>query len=255
MSPRGSLWKNYLVLATFQSLAPLFALALAVAPSVEAPPTARPDLASGLESGRKGLALYQWRLRTVMKVDGVSRLTKLEDVHLGPDGGLVTKKTVKYDRRPEPTPFPQNDPRASSQHPLTSIEEERLAETAMDVMQLYARLSPDIVRRWQEGAELLPPAADRKGLVRMKGRGLGRPQDEATLYLDEKSRVIDEIEVKTTVAPEIRDIAFLRAEFEKLPAPGAPPGLRIPGRIFLNMQFQGRRVTLEMTTTDFSSWP
>ena len=190
-----------------------------------------------------------------MKVDGVSRLVKLEDVHLGPDGGLVTKKTVKYDKRPEPTPFPRNDPRASSHHALTSIEEERLAETAMDVMQFYARLSPDVVRRWQEGAELLPPAADRKGLLRMKGRGLGRPQDEATLYLDEKSRVVDEIEVKTTVAPEIRDIAFLRAEFEKLPAPGAPPGLRIPGRVFLNMQFQGRRVTLEMTTTDFSSWP
>ena len=90
-------------------------------------------------------------------------------------------------------------------------------------MQLYARLSPDVVRRWQEGAELLPPDPDRPGLVRMKGRGLGRPQDEATLYLDEKSRLVDEIEVKTTVSPEIRDIAFLRAEFEKLPAPGAPP--------------------------------
>ena len=190
-----------------------------------------------------------------MKVDGVSRLTKLEDVHLGPDGGLVTKKTVKYDKRPEPTPFPRDDPRSSSQRPLASIEEERLAEAAMEVMQLYARLSPDVVRRWQEGAELLPPDPDRPGLVRMKGRGLGRPQDEATLYLTEKSRLVDEIEVKTTVAPEIRDIAFLRAEFEKIPAPGAPPGLRVPGRIYLNMQFQGRRVTLEMTTTDFSSWP
>jgi len=243
------------VLATFPSLAPLFVLALAVAPGVEPPPTARPDLASGLESGRKGLARYQWRLRTEMKVDGVSRLTKLEDVHLGPDGGLVTKKTVKYDRRPEPTPYPRNDPRADQQRPLTQVEEERLAEAAMEVMQLYARLSPDVVRRWQEGAELLPPDPARKGLVRMKGRGLARPQDEATLYLDEKSRLVDEIEVKTTVSPEIRDIAFLRAEFEKLPAPGAPPGLRAPGRIYLNMQFQGRRVTLEMTTTDYSSWP
>ena len=190
-----------------------------------------------------------------MKVDGVSRLTKLEDVHLGPDGGLVTKKTVKYDRRPEPTPFPRSDPRSDRQQPLTQIEEERLAEAAMEVMQLYARLSPDVVRRWQKGAELLPPDPGRPGLVRMKGRGLARPQDEATLYISEKSRLVDEIEVKTTVAPEIRDIAFLRAEFEKLPAPGAPPGLRAPGRIYLNMQFQGRRVTLEMTTTDYSSWP
>jgi hypothetical protein len=249
------MWKNHRVLATFQALAPLIALALVAAPSVEPPPTARPDVASGLESGRKDLARYQCRLRTEMKVDGVSRLTKLEDVHLGPDGGLVTKKTVKYDKRPEPTPFPRDDPRSSSQRFLTSIEEERLAEAAMEVMQLYARLSPDVVRRWQEGAELLPPDPDRPNLVRMKGRGLARPQDEATLYLNEKSRTVDEIEVKTTVSPEIRDIAFLRAEFEKLPAPGAPPGLRAPGRIYLNMQFQGRRVTLEMTTTDYSSWP
>ena len=187
-SAGGPLWKNHRVLATLQALAPLLALALAAAPAADPPPTASPDVASGLESGREGLARYQWRLRTEMKVDGVSRLTKVEDVHLGPDGGLVTKKTVKYDKRPEPTPFPSNDPRSSSQRPLTSIEEERLAEAAMDVMQLYARLSPDVVRRWQEGAELLPPDPDRPGLVRMKGRGLARPQDEATLYLDEKSR-------------------------------------------------------------------
>ena len=94
MRLRGSLWKNYLVLATFQSLAPLFALALAVAPSVEPPPTARPDLASGLESGRRARALPV-APQDGDEVDGVSRLTKLEDVHLGPDGGLVTKKTVK----------------------------------------------------------------------------------------------------------------------------------------------------------------
>ncbi|HYN43747.1 MAG TPA: hypothetical protein VE129_18360 [Thermoanaerobaculia bacterium] len=243
--------------ATFQALAPVFALALALAasPVVGPPKTASPDVASGLESGREGLARYQWRLRTEMKVDGISRLTKVEDAHLGPDGGLVTKKTVKYDKRPDPTPLPSNDPRSSSQRPLSSLEEERLAEAAMEVMQLYARLSPDVARRWQEGAELLPPDPDRPGLVRMKGRGLGRPQDEATLYLDEKSRLVAEIEVKTTVAPEIRDIAFLRAKFERIPVPGAPPGLRVPGRIFLNMQFQGRRVTLEMTTTDYRSWP
>jgi len=249
------MWKNHQVLATFQALAPLLAVALTTPPGVTPSPTARPDVASGLESGREGLARYQWRLRTEMKIDGVSRLTKLEDAHLGPDGGLVTQKTVKYDKRPEPTPFPHGDPRSYSQHPLSLDEEERLAEAAMSVMQLYARLSPDVARRWQEGAELLPPDPDRPGLVRMKGRGLARPQDEATLYLEEKSRLVKEIEVKTTVAPEIRDIAFLRAEFEKIPAPGSPPGLRVPGRVFLNMQFQGRRVTLEMTTTDYSSWP
>ena len=76
-----------------------------------------------------------------------------------------------------------------------------------------------------------------------------------TFYLDEKTRLVSEIEVKTTVSPEIRDIAFLRADFEKLPAPGGPPGLRVPARIFLNMEYRSRRVTLDMTTTDWRSWP
>lgn len=222
---------------------------------VPPPPTPKPDVASGLESGREGLARYQWRMRTEMKVDDVPRLTRVEDVHLGPDGALVKKKTVRWERRPEPPPLPPNDPRADLRRPLRPEEEERLADAAMEVMQLYARLSPDVARRWQEGAELLPPDPDRPGLARMTGRGLARPQDEATIYLDEKSRLLSEIEVKTTVSPEIRDIAFLRVSFEDLPAPGGPPGLRAPGRIFLNMDFRARRVALEMTSTDYRSWP
>ena len=144
--------------------APALALLAALLPpgpsTATPPPTPRPDLASGLELGREGLARYQWRLKTEMKVDGLLRLTKVEDVHLGPDGGLVMKKTVRYDKRPEPTPFPPNDPRGRDQRLLTSDEEEKLADAASDVMQLYARLSPEVVRRWQESAELLPPDPD-----------------------------------------------------------------------------------------------
>ena len=83
------------------TLAPILALVLAGrAGGAEPPPTPRPDVASGLESGREGLARYQWRLRTEMKIDDVLRLTMVVDVHLGPDGGLVTKKTGRYDKRP-----------------------------------------------------------------------------------------------------------------------------------------------------------
>lgn len=240
---------------SFPVIAFLAAFPLAAATDVAPAPTAKPDVASGLESGREDLARYQWRMRTEMKVDDVLRLTKVEDVHLGPDGALVTKKTVRYDKRPAPPPLRPDDPRADFQRPLKPDEEEKLAEAAMEVMQLYARLSPDVARRWQEGAVLLPPDPDRPGLERMRGRGLARPQDEATIYLDAESRLVSEIEVKTTVSPEIVDIAFLRVTFEKLPAPGGPPRLRVPGRIFLNMEFRGRRVALEMTTTDYRSWP
>ncbi len=230
-------------------------LALAMAAAEPPPPTARPDVASGLEAGREDLARYQWRLKTEMKVDGVLRLTKVEDVHLGPDGGLVRKKTVRYDKRPEPPPPRPDDPRADRWKPLTLDEEEKLADAAMDLMQLYARISPEAARAWEESASLLPPDPDRPGLVRLRGRGLARPQDEATLYLDERSRLVEAIEVKTTVSREIVDIAFLRAEFEKIPAPGGPPRLRVPSTLFLNMDYRGRRVELDMATTDFRSWP
>jgi hypothetical protein len=230
-------------------------LALALAASEPPPPTARPDVAAGLEAGREDLARYQWRMKTEMKVDGVLRLTKVEDVHLGPDGGLVRKKTVRYEKRPEPAPPRPDDPRAATWKPLTLDEEEKLADAAMELMQFYARISPAVVRKWQESAALLPPDPDRPGLVRLQGRGFGRPQDEATLYLDGKSRLVAQVEVKTTVSKEIVDIAFLRADFEKLPAPGGPERLKVPSSIFLNMEFHGRRVELDMTTTDFRSWP
>lgn len=219
------------------------------------PGSDRPDVASGLEAGRGDLARYQWRMRTETRIDGALRLTTVEDVHLGPDGGLARKKTVRFEKRPEPPPPRPDDPRADLWRPLSPEEEETLAAAATELMQLYARLSPDVVRRWQESAALLPPDPDRPGLVRLRGRGLGRPQDEATLYLDEGSRLVAELEVKTTVSEEIVDIAFLRAEFGKLPAPGGPPRLRVPSRLFLNMDFRGRRVGLDMTTADFRSWP
>lgn len=215
----------------------------------------RPDVASGLEAGREDLARYQWRMRTETRIDGALRLTTVEDVHLGPDGGLARKKTVRFEKRPEPPPPRPDDPRADLWRPLGSEEEETLAAAATELMQLYARLSPEVVRKWQESAALLPPDPDRPGLVRLRGRGLGRPQDEATLYLDEGTRLVAELEVKTTVSPEIVDIAFLRAEFGTLPAPGGPPRLRVPSRLFLNMDVRGRRVALEMTTADFRSWP
>jgi len=235
--------------------AALFLLALSVA-AQQPVTTPIPDVAAGLEHGREKLARYQWRLRTELKIDGVSRLTKVEDVHLGPDGGLVLKKTVRFDRRPAPTPYPENDPRFRAYQPPTEADDDRYVEAAMDLMQLYARLSPEHLRRWAEGARLQSEDPDRPGRVKLVGRGLGRPQDEAALYLDAKTREATEIEVKTTVHPDIKDIAFIRVTFEALadPAP-ASKGMRVPKRIFLNMTLRARQVSLDMETADWRSWP
>jgi hypothetical protein len=104
-------------------------------------------------------------------------------------------------------------------------------------------------------AELLPPDPDRPGLLRIKGRGLGRPQDEAVVYLYPKSRRATEVEVKTTVGPEVKEIAFIRASFELLTSatPDAPTVL-VPKRIFLNMTRAKHAVVLEMETSDFRLW-
>jgi hypothetical protein len=232
-------------------LATLSALPLAA----QDPTPSKLDVGPGLKRERERLANYQWRLKTEMKVDGTVRMHKVEDVHLGPDGGLV-KKTVKFDKPAEPTPFAENDPRARVYAPATGSEEERLSEIAQDLMQYYARLSPERVAEWAKNAEVLAPEAEHPGLVRMHGRGLGRPLDDAVLFFDPKTKTAAYIEVKTTVDPRILDIAFIRATFEPLPqvrADVAP--LWVPKRVFLNMRRGKRAVALEMETTDWRSWP
>ena len=116
--------------------------------------------------------------------------------------------------------------------------------------------SPERVAEWAERAELMPPDPDRAGQLRMHGRGLGRPQDDAVLYLDATKRTPIEIEVKTTVDPQIVDIAFIRARFEVLPAvrPNTEP-VWVPKKIFLNMDRGKRVATLEMETSDYRAWP
>lgn len=239
------------LLAPFLLAATLTAIPLAA----QAPVPSKPDVGGGLRRERERLANYQWRLRTEMKVDGTMRMSKIEDVHLGPDGGLV-KKMVKFEKAPEPTPYAENDPRSRVYAPTTGSEEERLSEIAQDLMQYYLRLTPERVAEWAKRAELLPPDADHPGLVRMHGRGLGRPLDDAVLYLDPKTQNAAQIEVKTTVDPRILDIAFIRATFEALPRvrPDVEP-LWVPRRVFLNMSRGRRAVALEMETSDWRTWP
>ena len=222
--------------------------------AAQAPAPSKPDVGKGLKIERERLAAYQWRMKTEMKVDGILRVSRTENVHLGPSGELV-KKIVKFDKAAEPTPYPENDPRARLIEPTSGTEEDSLFEQAVSLMQFYARLSPERVAAWAERAELMPPDPDRAGKVRLHGRGLGRPQDDAVLYLDPLTKIASEIEVKTTVDPRIVDIAFLRATFEALPEvrPGIP-AVWVPKKIFLNMKRGRRAVTLEMETSDWRTW-
>jgi hypothetical protein len=232
-------------------LATLTALPLAA----QDPTPSKLDVGPGLKRERERLSNYQWRLKTEMKVDGTVRMSKVEDVHLGPDGGLV-KKIVKFDKAAQPTPFAENDPRARVYAPATGTEEDRLSEIAQELMQYYARLTPERVAEWARNAEVLPAEADHPGLVRMHGRGLGRPLDDAVLFFDPITKTAAQIEVKTTVDPRILDIAFIRATFEPLPQVRPDlPLVWVPKRVFLNMSRGKRAVALEMETSDWRTWP
>lgn len=238
------MWKN-------RRVVPLL-LALATPPQTHAALPSPPEIAEALRQERERLASYRWRLTTEMKVDDLLRVQRVDDVHLAPDGSWE-RKTVKYERVPDPTPVPYTDPRRD---PRVSLEEDtRLFDQAQDVMQVYARLTPSRVAGWAAQAKLLPPDPDRPGLLRLSGRGLGRAQDDAVVYLDEKSRGPVEIEVKTTVSSEVVDLAFLRVTFETLPVvrTGVAPPV-VPRHIFLNMNRGRRRVRLDMETSDYRSW-
>ena len=222
-------------------------------PALQAPATDEKSAGEGLKNERERLANYRWRMKTEMRVDGILRLTRLEDVNLGPSGGLQ-KKLVKFERAPEPTPVPPSDPRYGMSSP-SQQDDDRFFDTAHFLMEMYARLSPERVDEWKARAKLLPPDPDRPGLLRMEGRGLGRPQDDAVVFLDPKSRKATEIEVKTTVGPEVKEIAFIRATFEQL-APASPeaPSVLVPKKIFMNLSRSGHSITLEMVTSDWRVW-
>jgi hypothetical protein len=219
-------------------------------------PAQKPDVAGSVVTERRRLSGYRWRLTTEMTVDGNPRLTKAEDVHLGPDNGLVREKTVRFEKKPPPTPLPYHDPRAALGPPATDAEDEAFFEQAQALMQLYLRVSPERLQDWAKGAELLPPDPDRPGKTRMHGRGLARQLDDAVLYLDEKSRAPVEIEVKTTLSERVHDIAFLRVMVEPLtPAPPDGDPLLVPRHIFMNLDRGRRHAMFEMTMSDFRTWP
>ncbi|MEO6326748.1 MAG: hypothetical protein ABIT01_07870 [Thermoanaerobaculia bacterium] len=215
-----------------------------------------PDVATGLKIERERLAGFQWRLKTEMKVDGLLRIVRVEDVHLGPDGGLVRGKTVKYDKKPQPTPLPFKDPRLALGPPATDKEDEAFFEQAQDLMQFYFRLSPERIGQWAASAERLGADPDRPGKVRLHGRGLGRPFDDALVYLNAETKAPTEIEVKTTINPLMVNIAFIRLFIEPFTPPeaGAAP-LLVPKRVFLTMDRGRRHAAVEMEMSDFRSWP
>jgi hypothetical protein len=218
------------------------------------PPRPGASVGEDVRRERELLAGYRFRMKTEMRVEGQLRLTRLEDVNFGPEGGLQ-KKLVRFERAPEPTPVPYGDPRARIETVFSPDSDDRFFDAARSLMELYARLTPEQVNAWAAKAKLLPPDPDRPGLLRMQGRGLGRPQDDAVVFLDPKSLRATEVEVKTTVDPEVKEIAFIRASFEVLTAAiSGAPSVLVPKRIFLNMTRGHRAVTLEMETSDWRQW-
>ncbi|MDL1951031.1 hypothetical protein FBQ97_14625 [Acidobacteria bacterium ACD] len=214
------------------------------------------DLAASLEKGRATLGQYRFRLRSRMKVDGEPRIEKLEEVHLGPDGDLVREKTLRFERRPAPTPVPFTDPRSGVVVPLTEKEEDRLFAEAEALVHLYLTLPASRIGEWAAGAEVMTSDPEREGRRKLHGRGLGRPLDDAVVYLDPATGAAEEVEVKTTATEQVKDIAFLRVTFQVLPPPRPGAGGAVaPKEGFLNMDRGRRRVVVEMETSDFRSWP
>lgn len=235
---------------------PLLGALLSGQPAPTPSPPRPEEVAASLKEDREKLGRYRFRLQSRMAVDGDDRLTKLEDVHIGPDGGLVREKTVRFDRRPPPTPVPYADPRRRSVEPLTEKQEDALFEETQTLLQLYLTLPPARVAAWAARAQEVPPEPDRGGRRKLHGTGLARPFDDVVAYLDPASGLVAEVEVKTTVTEKLKDIAFLRVTFQALPPlrSGGDPTVA-PKEGFLNMDRGRHRIVVDLSATDFRSWP
>ncbi len=206
-----------------------------------------------MQEFRLALGLYRWRIKTTMTVDGSVRILKVEDVRLGPDGNLVREKTLRWERKPLPTPYSYGDPRRSLPDPPSQKEEDGLWDTALSVLSFYLRVAPDRVADWSARCRVLARDPDRDGAVRWQARGLVRPWDDAAAYFDPATRALRLVEVKTTASfDRLVDITFLRIAFGTRPAlrSGQPPATVIED-IFLNMSRGSRRVVVQIEATDY----
>lgn len=245
-----------LLLGTFTTLwTTASAPAAAAAPRDPAPPPP-PAVVSAVQEFRSGLGLFRWRIKTTMTVDGNVRIVKVEEVRVGPDGNFVREKTLRFERRPVPTPYPYGDPRRSLPDPPSQKEEDALWELAQNVVTFYLRVSPDRVADWSARCSVLARDPERDGAVRWQGRGLVRPWDDVIAWFDPSTRVLRQVEVKTTASAErMIDIAFLRLAFGTRPSPRAGQApVPVIEDLFLNMTRGARKVVVEIDATDFRAF-
>lgn len=225
------------------------------APTGRAAATSARSVAVAVTEFRKNLALFRFRIRTTMSVDGNVRIVKLEEVRVGPDGGLVRDRTLRYERKPLPTPYPYGDPRRGQPDPPAPKEEDALWEQSQSLLMFYLRTSADRVGEWATRSRVVPRDPERDGMARWQGRGLFRPWDEVSAYFDAGTRTLRQVEIKTTVSDRPLDIAFIRLGFGSRPSvrSGQPP-VAVLDDVFLNMNRGRRRVVVEIDATDFRAF-
>lgn len=224
-------------------------------PRDPAPPPAS-AVASAVQDFRYGMGLFRWKIKTTLTVDGNVRIVKVEEVRVGPDGNFVREKTSRFERKPLPTPYPYGDPRRSLPEPPSQKEEDALWDQAQNVVAAYLRVSPDRVSDWSARCSVLARDTERDGAVRWQGRGLVRSWDDVVAWFDPSTRMLKQVEVKTTAsADRMIDIAFLRVVFGTRPSPrGGQQPVPVIEDVFLNMTRGSRKVVVEIDASDFRAF-
>jgi len=157
-------------------------------------------VAAGCAANRQRMEQYSWKQRTELRRKGKLLATGLEQIRPAPDGTL--------ERAPldDPTVSPAMRKRLAKSAPRRVATAELQA-----LLEEYAQPSGERIRDFLRQATMSP--GDIAGTVRIRGRGVVRPGDELTVWVDGASHELLRTRALTRIGD---DPAVIEIDHERL---------------------------------------
>jgi hypothetical protein len=169
------------------------------------------SLKQSAAENQQRLHQYQWVETTQLTLKGEAKPPKQELCSYAPDG--TVQKTPLGDSQPQ-----QQQGRRLRQHIVEKKTEEmqEFMQQVKDLLGLYLPPNSQSIQQAYQGGNVSMNATAGSGLAQLVFRNYAQPGDQMTLYLDTRTKAIQEINISTYLN-DPKDVVQLAVQFASLP--------------------------------------